>query len=299
MRALAAQAVGDVLRHGQIGKQGIGLKQDAVVAFLRLGMGDVAAGQRDDAAVRRSSPAMARSSVVLPQPEAQQADQLAGADIQRHIGQCGVGAEALDQVAYRQEAAARAGLAAARAEGGVSGDAAAEIESLSCWGMTPPVGEQRQYGSGLLCVYDTSHKGSNKTSNYFGVLAILRNPRSLACTVLVAELKSFMPWPAAEPSQGRRPAGRQPAHGDRPAAPARIALRRRAVPPARARHAAVGRRPQPDADGREAGAAGNRDRFPAARRQRPARRQPGSAPPDRSTSWTRCGGTTSAIRAST
>ena len=42
-----------------------------------------------------------------------------------------------------------------------------------------------------MCVYDTSHKGSNKTSNYFGVLAILRNPRSLACTVLVAELKSF------------------------------------------------------------------------------------------------------------
>ncbi len=104
MRALAAQAVGHVLGHGQVGEQRIGLEQDAVVARLRFGVRDIAAGQHDRAAVlalqardgaQQGGLAAARGT--------QQAHQFPGTDVERDVRQRGMAAEALHKMPDREK----------------------------------------------------------------------------------------------------------------------------------------------------------------------------------------------------
>ena len=68
--AAVDEAVADVVRHGQVGEQRVGLEDDAEVALRGRQPRDIAAADLDRA--RRpatSRPAITRSSVVLPQPE--------------------------------------------------------------------------------------------------------------------------------------------------------------------------------------------------------------------------------------
>ncbi|MNT24177.1 hypothetical protein D3C72_1596340 [compost metagenome] len=99
--ALAAQAVGHVLGHGQVGKQRIGLEQDAVVALLGLGMGYIAARQHDGAAVLPFQPGDGAQQRRLPATRRpQQAHQLSGADIERNVSQRRVAAESLHKILH-------------------------------------------------------------------------------------------------------------------------------------------------------------------------------------------------------
>ena len=64
------QAVSDVLRHGHVGKQRVGLEHHADIALLDRHVGHVGVVEQiRPPASGVSRPAMMRSSVVLPQPE--------------------------------------------------------------------------------------------------------------------------------------------------------------------------------------------------------------------------------------
>ncbi|MCY1301176.1 hypothetical protein D9M70_507700 [compost metagenome] len=103
LAALAGQAVGDVLHHREVGEQRVGLEQDAVVACLWRQVGDIAPGKANGAAVLlfQASDAAQKGGLAAA-GRAEQADQLSGADIQRHAVQRLEGAEALVDVAQLQ-----------------------------------------------------------------------------------------------------------------------------------------------------------------------------------------------------
>jgi len=102
--ALAAQAVGHVLGHRQVGKQRVRLEQDAVVARLRFGVRDVAPGQHDGAAVLALEAGDgAQQGGLAAARGAQQAHQLPGADVERDVRQRGVAAKALHQMPDREK----------------------------------------------------------------------------------------------------------------------------------------------------------------------------------------------------
>ena len=190
MRALAAQAVGDVLRHGQIGKQGIGLKQDAVVAFLRLGMGDVAAGQRDDAAVLAFQPGDGAQQRGLAAARGPSRQTSSPARISSDTSANAVWAPKRLTRLRTVRKPPRAGLAAARRGRRFRGRCRRNRVAVVL-GHDASGREQRQYGA-AYCAFMTLR--TKVVIKHQIILVYWRSCEiraPLACTVLVAELKSF------------------------------------------------------------------------------------------------------------
>ena len=90
------EAVADVLRHGQVGEQRVGLEDDAEVALRRRQMRHVAAGDLDAAGVLRLEPGdHAQQRGLAAARGAEEADELALLHLQRDVVERGEGAEAL------------------------------------------------------------------------------------------------------------------------------------------------------------------------------------------------------------
>jgi len=105
------QPKGHVLRCAEVGEQRVGLEQNAVVAGLGRQLGNVAVADVQLALVlplKAGDAAQQRGLAAARRP--QQAHQLAGGDVQRHIVERGEGTETLVDTTHRHVRAGGSGM---------------------------------------------------------------------------------------------------------------------------------------------------------------------------------------------
>ena len=119
--AAVDEAVADVLHHGQVGEQRVGLEDDAEVALRRRQPRDVAAADLDRAGVlhlEAGDHAQQRGLAAAGRPE--EADELAALDLERDVIERREGAEALGDALDPQVNGTSGRRLAARAQSGRS-----------------------------------------------------------------------------------------------------------------------------------------------------------------------------------